>query len=81
MSRPLYAGIKRRICGERHLCHSLGRAVQTATLRKIADNRYRGTFYNHEYGISGTITVIVRGSTQSVSLTSDAGWASLKFSK
>jgi hypothetical protein len=57
------------------------RAVQTATLRKIADNRYRGTFYNHEYGISGTITVIVRGSTQSVSLTSDAGWASLNFSK
>jgi hypothetical protein len=57
------------------------RAVQTATLRKIADNGYRGTFYNHEYGISGTITVIVRGATQSVSLTSDAGWASLKFSK
>jgi hypothetical protein len=24
VSRPLYAGIKRRICGERHLCHSLG---------------------------------------------------------
>ena len=57
------------------------RAAQTATLRKIADNRYRGTFYNREYGISGTITVVVRGATQSVSLTSDAGWASLKFSK
>jgi hypothetical protein len=57
------------------------RAAQTATLRKIDGNRYRGTFYNSEYGISGTITVIVRGATQSVSLTSDAGWASLKFSK
>ena len=57
------------------------RAAQTATLHKIADNRYRGTFYNREYGISGIITVIVRGATQSVSLTSDAGWASLKFSK
>jgi len=57
------------------------RAAQTATLRKIDGNRYRGTFYNREYGISGIITVIVRGASQSVSLTSDAGWASLKFSK
>lgn len=57
------------------------RAVQTAALHKIADNRYRGTFYNREYGVSGTITVTVRGANQSVSLTSDAGWASLKFSR
>ena len=57
------------------------RAVQTAALRKIAENRYRGTFHNPEYGISGTITVIVRGAVQSVNLTSDAGWASLTFRK
>jgi hypothetical protein len=58
-----------------------GRAAQTASLRKIADNRYRGTFYNREYGISGTILVNVRGNTQSVRLTSDAGWALLNFSR
>jgi hypothetical protein len=57
------------------------RAVQTASLRKIADNRFRGTFYNREYGISGTIFVIVRGNTQSVRLTSEAGWASLQLSR
>ncbi len=33
------------------------------------------------YGISGTITVIVRGAVQSVYLTSDAVWASLTFRK
>jgi hypothetical protein len=57
------------------------RAVQTASLRKIGDNRFRGTFYNREYGISGTIFVIVRGNTQSVRLTSEAGWASLTLSR
>ena len=58
-----------------------GRAAQTASLSKVSDNRYRGTFYNREYGISGTILVNVRGNTQSVRLTSDAGWASLNLSK
>ena len=58
-----------------------GRAAQTASLRKIGDNRYRGTFYNQEYGISGTILVIVRGATQSVRLTSESGWASLTLSR
>ena len=58
-----------------------GRAAQTASLRKIGDNRYRGTFYNQEYGISGTILVIVRGATQSVRLTSQSGWASLTLSR
>ena len=37
------------------------RAVQTASLHKIGDNKFRGTFYNREYGISGTIYVVVRG--------------------
>jgi len=57
------------------------RAVQTAALRKIAENRYRGTFHNPEYGISGTIYVVVRGNTQSVRLTSESGWASLTLSR
>ena len=49
------------------------RAVQTASLHKIGDNRFRGTFYNREYGISGTIFVIVRGNTQSVR-SDQRGW-------
>jgi hypothetical protein len=57
------------------------RAVQTASLHKIGENKFRGTFYNREYGISGTIYVVVRGNTQSVRLTSESGWASLTLSR
>jgi hypothetical protein len=57
------------------------RAVQTASLHKIGENKFRGTFYNREYGISGTIYVVVRGNTQSVRLTSESGWASLQLSR
>ena len=57
------------------------RVEQTLTLRKIAQNKYAGSFYNDEYGASGTVSVIVQGNTQSVRLTSSAGWASLKFSR
>ena len=57
------------------------RVEQTVTLRKIAENKYAGSFYNDEYGASGTVSVTVQGNTQSVRLTSSAGWASLKFSR
>lgn len=57
------------------------RASQTANLRKLAENRYRGSFYNSEYGISGTIQVVVRGGSQSVRLTSDSGWAVFRLSR
>ena len=57
------------------------RAEQTTTLHKIADNRYTGNFYNSDYGISGTVYVIVRGNTQSVKVLSSAGSASLTFSR
>lgn len=57
------------------------RASQTASLRKIGENRYAGNFYNRDYDISGTIYVVVRGNTQSVRLTSESGWAALKLSR
>lgn len=58
-----------------------GKAAQTASLRKLDENRYRGTFYNSEYGISGTIFVNVKGNSQTVRLTSDAGSALLRLSR
>jgi len=57
------------------------RVVQTASLRKVGDNRYRGTFLNREYGVSGTILVRVWGNRQTVRLTSSSGWASLRLSR
>jgi hypothetical protein len=58
-----------------------GKAAQNATLQKVGDNRYSGTFYNSEYDISGRIYVIIRGSSQSVRLTSSSGSASFRLSR
>jgi hypothetical protein len=58
-----------------------GRATQTASLRSIGANRYQGSFYNSDYGVSGSISVVVRGNRQSVHLSSSAGSASLQLSR
>lgn len=60
---------------------SAGKASQTATLYKLASGRYRGTFYNTDYNVSGTIRVVVRGRSQSVSLAGDGARASLSLRK
>lgn len=58
-----------------------GRAAQSATLQRVGDNRYSGTFYNSEFDISGRIYVILRGSSQSVRLTSSSASASFRLSR
>ncbi len=54
-----------------------GKASQTATVYELARNRYRGSFYNTEYNVRGTIRVVVSGGSQSVSLAGDGASASL----
>jgi hypothetical protein len=56
-----------------------GTAAQTATLRKVSENRYHGNFHNAEYGITGTISVVVNGNRQSVRLTSSSASAILSL--
>ena len=58
-----------------------GRASQTATVYRLSSGRYRGTFYNSDYNISGTIRVVVRGRSQSVSLAGNGASASLRLRK
>jgi hypothetical protein len=58
-----------------------GRASQTATLYRVGENRYSGGFYNDEYGVSGRIYVVVRGSSQSVKLSSSSGSGSFRLSR
>jgi hypothetical protein len=58
-----------------------GRAVQTATVRQVGENRYSGSFYNSEYSISGMMHVVVRGSSQTVRLVSDSASAVINLSK
>jgi len=54
-----------------------GSVFQSARLRQVGPNSYAGSFFNSQFNTSGTIYVTVRGSTQSVSLRSGAGSASL----
>ena len=60
---------------------SLGGITQTAALRKIKKNTYAGSFYNAQYGVSGSIYVKVKGSRQSLSLRSPNGRARLSLRK
>jgi hypothetical protein len=58
-----------------------GRASQTASVRQVAENRYSGSFYNSEYGISGVISIVVHGRSQTVNLRSDSGSAVISLSR
>ena len=58
-----------------------GRAAQTATVRRVGENRYSGRFYNNEYSISGVIHIVVRGASQTVRLISDSGSAFFNLSR
>jgi hypothetical protein len=35
-----------------------GSASQTATVRRVGENRYSGSFYNSQYSISGMISIV-----------------------
>jgi hypothetical protein len=56
-----------------------GSISQFARLRKTGVNSYAGTFFNTQYNTSGSIHVIVHGNTQSVSIASGSGSASLSL--
>ena len=52
---------------------SLGLIHQNGIIRKVDKNRYRGRFRNAQYNISGSITILLRGNRQYVSLKSSGG--------
>jgi|GEM_PF-1474812 len=56
-----------------------GKAAQTATVRRVGDNRYHGSFYNSEYDISGVIYITVSGNSQRVRLSSSSANAVLRL--
>ena len=60
---------------------SSGKASQTATIYKVSANRYRGSFFNSDFNIHGTIRVAVNGSSQSVDLSGEGASASLSLHK
>ena len=54
-----------------------GSANQTANLRQTGPNSYSGTFFNSQFNVTGRIHISVHGNSQSVSLSSSSGSASL----
>ena len=58
-----------------------GNISQYARLRKTGANSYAGTFFNSQYNTSGSIHVVVHGNTQSVSISSGNGSASLSLKR
>jgi hypothetical protein len=56
-----------------------GSVSQSANLRRVGANSYAGSFFNPQYNTSGSIHVTVRGNSQSVSLRSNTGSASLSL--
>ncbi len=58
-----------------------GSVSQYARLRKTGANSYAGTFFNSQYNLSGSMHVVVNGNTQSVSIASGSGSASLMLKR
>ena len=58
-----------------------GSASQTANVYQVSPNRYRGSFHNAEYNVSGSIRIVVSGNSQSVSLAGEGASAALSLSR
>jgi hypothetical protein len=58
-----------------------GKASQTATVYKVSAGHYRGSFFNSDFNVHGTIRVVVHGSSQDVSLAGDGASAALSLSR
>lgn len=57
------------------------RVTQSAKLRRVGGNAYEGSFHNNEYNVSGSMSVTVSGSSQSVHLSGGGGEASFRLSR
>ncbi|MEQ1712439.1 MAG: hypothetical protein ABL908_13695 [Hyphomicrobium sp.] len=57
------------------------RVTQSAKLRRVGGNAYEGSFHNSEYNVSGSMSVTVSGSSQSVHLSGGGGEASFRLSR
>ena len=54
---------------------------QTAIVSQNTKNRFGGTFYNPEFGVTGRIRIIVNGKRQTVYLTGSAGRATFNMQR
>ncbi|MFV0295872.1 MAG: hypothetical protein ACK5JT_07105 [Hyphomicrobiaceae bacterium] len=57
------------------------RVKQHADLYRISGNRYRGEFFNQEYGVSGSIRIQLRGNSIDAFLSGGGGSAVFRMSR
>lgn len=57
------------------------KATQTARVHRTGKSRYAGSFFNKEFGVSGSIYVRVKGRSQFVRLTGTGASATFKLRK
>ncbi len=58
-----------------------GSVSQSAIVRKVGGNSYRGSFHNAEYDTSGSISISVSGRSQSVYVSATKGSASMRLTR
>lgn len=54
---------------------------QSAEITHVSGNRYRGEFFNQEFGISGSVRITVHGNSLSASLSGGGGSAEFALSR
>lgn len=57
------------------------RVQQVATVDRVAPGRYRGEFRNDEFGITGSIRIVVSGNSLMASLDGGGGTAEFRLSR
>ncbi len=57
------------------------RVQQVATVDRVSPGRYRGDFRNDEFGISGSIRIVVSGNSLHASLSGGGGSAEFNLSR
>ncbi|MDX2157204.1 MAG: hypothetical protein SFW09_11905 [Hyphomicrobiaceae bacterium] len=57
------------------------RVQQSAEVTRVSGNRFRGEFFNQEYGISGSIRITVQGNSLNASLSGGGGSAQFSLSR
>lgn len=55
--------------------------IQTGKVLKVRENTYKGELYNQAYDLRGRVRIVVTGSEQKVTLTSDSGNGTLTLKK
>jgi hypothetical protein len=75
--RAHYSGSGASVSLSAHCATPSGSVEQSASLRRTGPNSYAGSFFNQQFNVSGSIHVTIHGNSQTVSLRSGSGSASL----